>query len=229
MPQTRHYWTDEEISTLKNMIANNVPRKEIYAYFTRHTLCSIKMKLRALGLTGKIDYGMNEYSVDGNVTKIVMRDKQWKPYECLIDTENMDFVLTCGRWHIARRNSGLYASVRIGGKDHYLHRLIMDCPKGMVVDHIDGNTLDCRKSNMRIITNGQNRQNLHILHSKNTSGYRGVSWCKIHKRWRAVVKVNHKQICNKYFKDKEEAHEYVVAMRAKYMPYSEDARGVANL
>jgi hypothetical protein len=141
----------------------------------------------------------------------------------------MEFVLSCGRWHIAKRNSGIYATVRIGGKDRYLHRLIMNCPDGMVVDHIDGNTLDCRKSNMRVITNGENRQNLHVLHSKNTSGYRGVSWCKIHKRWRAVVKVNHKQICNKYFKDKEEAHEYVVAMRAKYMPYSSDARGVINL
>lgn len=229
MPQVRNYWTNEEISMLIDMVAKGVSRKDIYAYFTRHPYYSVKQKIRKLGLSGKIDYGMNEYVENGKTTIITMRDMDWNAYECLIDTEDIEFVLTCGRWHIARRNNGIYATVRICGKDYYLHRLIMDCPKDMVVDHIDGNTLDCRKSNMRIITNGENRQNLHVLHPKNTSGYRGVSWCKIHKRWRAVVKVNHKQVCNKYFKDKEEAHEYVVAMRAKYMPYSEDARGVVNL
>lgn len=229
MPRSYMFWTVEEEQLLRDMIAEEKPRKEIYATFYPRSISAIKYKIKKLGLSGHIEYGMNEYIVDGNTTKIIMRDKEWNAYECLIDTEDMEFVLSCGRWHIAKRNNGLYATVGICHKEQYLHRLIMNCPKGMVVDHINGNTLDCRKENMRIITHGQNRQNQHVLHSKNTSGYRGVSWCKANKRWRAVVKLKGKQICNKYFKDKEEAHEYVVAMRAKYMPYSEDARGVVNL
>lgn len=229
MPRNYDFWTDEEVSKLKQLVASGVSRKEIYAQLPKHPPMGIKAKINALGLAGRIEYGMNDYVIQGNVTKIIMRDMQWNAYECLIDTEDMEFVLTCGRWHIAKRNNGLYATVGICRKDYYLHRLIMDCPKNMVVDHINGNTLDCRKANMRIITHGQNRQNQHVLHSKNTSGYRGVSWCKSHKKWRAVIKLNGKQICNKYFDDKEDAHNYVVALRAKYMPYSEDARGIVNL
>lgn len=229
MSRARNYWTDEEISILIDMVTKGVSRKDIYAYFTRHPYYSVKQKIRKLGLSGKIDYGMNEYVENGETTIIIMRDMDWNAYECLIDTEDMEFALTCGRWHIAKRNNDIYATVRIGKKDQYLHRLIMDCPKGMLVDHINGNTLDCRKSNLRIVTAEQNRQNQHVLNKRNHSGYRGVSWCKIHKKWRAVIKVNRKQIGNKYFDDKEQAHQYVVALRAKYMPYSSDARGIINL
>lgn len=99
----------------------------------------------------------------------------------------------------------------------------MHCPKGMVVDHIFGDTFDCRKSKMRIVTLSGNNQNRHKLQRNNTSGLRGVCWDKTANRWRATVKINSKHVVNKYFKSKEEANEYVTFKRRELMPYSQEA------
>lgn len=45
----------------------------------------------------------------------------------------------------------------------YIHRVIMDPPKGMVVDHVSGDTQDCRVSNLRIVTQSQNLANRHKM------------------------------------------------------------------
>ena len=57
------------------------------------------------------------------------------------------------------------------------------------VDHINDDTLDCQRHNLRIASPNQNRQNLHGLKSNNTSGFRGVSFRKDKKsnQWRARI------------------------------------------
>lgn len=65
-------------------------------------------------------------------------------------------------WHLS--DTG-YA-VRKSGKTVRLHRLIMDCPEGMVIDHLNGDKLDNRKSNLRICTQSENAKNMH-----NVKGY----------------------------------------------------------
>ena len=66
-------------------------------------------------------------------------------------------------WHLS--DTG-YAVRRNNGETIRLHRLIMNCPEGMVVDHLNGNTLDNRKCNLRICTQLENTRNRH-----NTKGY----------------------------------------------------------
>lgn len=85
-----------------------------------------------------------------------------------------------------------------------LHRFIMDTPQGLHTDHINGNHLDNRKSNLRICTPAQNAMNSrkHIIQS---SKYKGVSWYKRDKCWRAYVNLGQRQIHIGYFTTEIEA------------------------
>lgn len=87
-----------------------------------------------------------------------------------------------------------------------LHRLIMDCPKCLYVDHIGGDDTrtDNRKKNLRISTNSQNLMN-RGLQKNNTSGFVGVGWNKARSKWEAHIKVNGKKINLGLYRDIEDA------------------------
>jgi len=85
-------------------------------------------------------------------------------------------TVSAHRWWAKPRdatNGGYYAYCNIGGRTVYMHRLLMDAPRGLTVDHINGDGLDNRRSNLRLATIGQNNANKAIVRS--ASGYRGVS------------------------------------------------------
>lgn len=67
-----------------------------------------------------------------------------------------------------------------------MHREIMNAPDGYMVDHKNMDTLYNLKSNLRICTHAQNARNQKIS-SRNTSGFKGVSWDRLHKKWRAGI------------------------------------------
>jgi len=94
---------------------------------------------------------------------------------------------------------------RINQKLVRLHRLIAGAvEKDQKVDHINGNTLDNRRSNLRICSNSENLRN-RGKNINNTSGYKGVS--KRRNKWAAQVKHNYKTIFLGLFDTPEEAHE----------------------
>lgn len=74
--------------------------------------------------------------------------------------------------------NGLYAYYRIprgaGHKYHSISREIAKAKPGQMVDHINGNTLDNRRKNLRICTNSQNQFNRRV--SCNKTGYMGVTY-----------------------------------------------------
>lgn len=85
-----------------------------------------------------------------------------------------------------------------------MHRLIMDPPKGMEVDHKDGNTTNCQRSNLRVCTRQENVKNTS-KRSHNTSGYKGVSWFKPNKKWGVHIGFDKNKLFLGLFKDKIEA------------------------
>ena len=96
-----------------------------------------------------------------------------------------------------------------------MHRLIMNTPDGMVVDHINGNGLDNQKVNLRNCTDGENKRNRNMPRG-NTSGLKGVSWSKQNKKWDARISTNNKQICLGTFSNKEDAYRAYVDACQKY-------------
>ena len=85
-----------------------------------------------------------------------------------------------------------------------LHRWIMNSPKGMQVDHINRNTLDNRKCNLKICTQLENANNKGF-YKNNKSGHKGVYFIQSQNYWIAELKLN--KICyrSKQYKTKEEA------------------------
>lgn len=75
------------------------------------------------------------------------------------------------------------------GKRVYMHREIMGLTigDGLLVDHIDHNTLDNRKANLRIVNNSQNMMNHGKIQKNNTSGCRGVHFEKRTNQYRVQV------------------------------------------
>lgn len=73
------------------------------------------------------------------------------------------------------------------GKTIMMHRIIINAPEGSDVDHINRNTLDNRKCNLRICTRSQNMGNQRAQEGK-TSKYKGVYWDR--KWWRAAIQCN---------------------------------------
>lgn len=110
--------------------------------------------------------------------------------ECLLSPESLELAKS-RRWR-PHLGSGGHVRVQTGGPGTgfvWLARLLV----GGVgeVDHVNGNTLDNRLENLRAVTHAANMQNTE-RYVNNTSGYRGVSWDRSKKRWRARVTVNGK-------------------------------------
>jgi hypothetical protein len=71
-----------------------------------------------------------------------------------------------------------------------MHREIMGAKRGEKVDHKFHDTLDNRKEKLRVCTRQQNNANAR-RRSDNSSGFKGVSWHKGHKKWQAAVRDGH--------------------------------------
>lgn len=141
----------------------------------------------------------------GNCFRIEVEEGGYRYY----DRNNKSFIfdkvdLEMVKKHRWRVDSYGYPVTRINNRNYRLTRLILNPPKDLYVDHVNGNPQDNRRENLRVVKSAHNQMNMCIP-KHNTSGYKGVSYSKEKSRYRAQISLNNKAKHIGYFDTPEEA------------------------
>lgn len=165
---------------------------------------------------------IRQIRIEGNIAYVPLT----KGYEAIVDKDDLPLVESFCWWvEIAKKANGsiraVYA-VRSVMKERksrlaYMHRVIAQTPIGMETDHIDGDGLNNRRENLRVVTTAQNQHNQRTP-SHNTSGVKGVCWDKGRCKWRAYIKLNGRLIHLGMFED-------ILDAAAAYAKASENIHG----
>lgn len=134
-------------------------------------------------------YPVRPIRVENNVAYITLT----KGYEAVIDAADVPLVggfnwlaLLGSRTVYVMRHKKTQAGPNV---KFYLHRVLLDAPPGMVVDHINGDGLDNRRANLRLATVAENSRNARRALS-NTTGLKGVTHHLRDGRWQAQISVD---------------------------------------
>ena len=140
----------------------------------------------------------NKIECSGEACFLLVHKKGRGDFRVLFDREDLERV-SAHQWCLSyggklTGKTKFYPFNFIVGK---LHQFIMGKKDGLVVDHIDGDTLNNRRSNLRHITQQQNLWN--------TPSYKGYYFSKDRKKWRVEVRENGKKKVIGNFETEEEA------------------------
>ena len=139
----------------------------------------------------------NEIIEYDDYAEIVLYDKYGNEVNrALIDSEDVERCKEY-KWRI-NDNGYVLTDIKGSTKKLRLHRFIMNCPEDMVVDHINHDRLNNRKSNLRVCTQQQN-----LMNKKCT----GITYDKNRSKWLARITIDNKQKYLGYYETKEEAIE----------------------
>jgi len=109
--------------------------------------------------------------------KIAIKDSSKKVFYCLIDDEDYP-VIASFKWIAEESRGNVYARKGKSKRCSYraMHRKLMNALDHQIVDHINRNSLDNRKSNLRFVTPSQNAVNRKKKKGGYTSSYLGVHY-----------------------------------------------------
>ena len=140
--------------------------------------------------------------------------------------------INAGRKKVAGKPAGYlnrkgYLMISIDSKEYQAHRLAWllstgHDPSGLQIDHINGIKSDNRFCNLRLATNSYNACNRGVS-TRNTSGFKGVSYSERRKKWVATIRINGRSIYLGGFLSAELAH--MAYCKAAAELHGEFARG----
>jgi hypothetical protein len=138
----------------------------------------------------------------------------------IVDDEDFEY-LSQWKWYanFHKRCGKFYARANIGnGKKLQMHRVVIKCPQSFEVDHINHNTLDNQKDNLRIATKSENQMNA-IINSVNKIGMKGVTLRR--GEYHVTITKNKKRIYLGKFENANQAgHVYDIYARELFGEYA---------
>lgn len=126
--------------------------------------------------------------------------------------ERLNYHYPNGKWTVVanrkNHNDG-YCRVRLNGENVMYHNIIWilstdeDIPESMEIDHINGNKIDNRIENLRVVSHRINGQNMKVHRDGQLVG---CAFYKRDKRYKSQIQIHSKIIYLGYFKTEQEAH-----------------------
>lgn len=187
-------------------------KKKISLY--GHTLCSKHMHQllkygKFLDNIQRTTADLNDYVInpDKTVTFRLYNQKNVQIGSFIIDLDDIEKV-KYHKWRLSSFNHVITGRPAEGNARDLSHVILgitkEDCKNGVVVDHINRNPLDNRKSNLRECVQGENVLNKSIM-TNNTSGFTGVSYRKDRNAYDPEIRFQHKRCHLGYTKTLKEA------------------------
>ena len=150
-------------------------------------------------------FDKNEIIIDNNITKILLYNNKCEVIGyTIIDAEDVNKI---SNYKISKRGNYIYAN--INNESVALHRIITNTVNELdkvhnPIDHINGDCLDNRKSNLRVCTMSENMYNTYKQRNHSTGVRKHIQKGK-YVSYQAYISVNNKQINLGYFDTKEKA------------------------
>ena len=150
-----------------------------------------------------------------------------KGLRAMVDDEDAEHLQ--GRNWFAKRNrqnGSFYAQANDGklpdGRKVTLlmHRILLDAPIELDVDHINHDTLDNRRSNLRLATRSENLQNRREITVKSRSGVRNVWWDSRACRFVVYLCLQGRKVYGGRFSDLEQAKGAAIRLRRAWHPFA---------
>lgn len=169
----------------------------------------------------------NEYIIKDGYGEIKLSNRKGEKYIGLVDIEDLNMLIElnkhwCLSWNRDTKTYYVATTFYLGkgndGKYKYqprrLHNFLLNTSD--VIDHINNNTLDNRRCNLRLSEKSNNSKNRRTRNTNNSSGYRNVS--KVKDKWVVQLQINGKNTLLGRFplENLEEAGKFAEEMRQKY-------------
>jgi hypothetical protein len=127
----------------------------------------------------------------------------------MVDVEDFE-RLNQYKWHCSHYGYAKRAVPNRTGKGRkqvivYMHKLLCPVPEGKIADHINRNSLDNRKANLRPATQKQNVWNRKFIRKGGKTRYNGIRWDKNREKWQVRLTINGRRKSFGYYADEIEA------------------------